>query len=337
MKAIVSTEYGSPDVMQLKEIDRPAPQADEVLVKVHAAGANAADWHLLRGAPLFARLETGFPKPKHTILGADVAGRVEAVGRNVTRFQPGDEVFGDTFQCGWGGFAEYVRVHQERLAAKPPQLTFEEAAAVPLAAFTALQGLRDAGQIQAGQQVLINGASGGVGSFAVQMAKTFGAEVTAVSSTRNLDLVRSIGADHAIDYTQADFTRNGHRYDLILDAVGNHSVADYRRALRPQGRAVIVGYTTLARLLEHSLIGPRASRAGGQSIGLMGTVRPNSQDLAVVRELLAAGQVVPVIDRRFPLSQTAEAIRYLETGRARGKVVITVTNGHGPAPAENRP
>ena len=324
MKAIVYTEYGSPEVLQLKEVEKPTPTGHEVLLKVHAASANPADWHFMRGAPFFARLDTGFPKPKYPILGADVAGRVEAVGSNVTKFRPGDEVFGDTFQCGWGGFAEYVCVSEARLALKPANLTFEEAAAVPLAAFTALQGLRDKGQIQSGQKVLINGASGGVGTFAVQLAKFFGAEVTGVCSTRNLDMVRSIGVDHVIDYTQEDFTKDGQHYDRIFDAVGNRSVTDYERALSPQGRCVIAGFTSLSRLFEHMVVGPWRSRAASQKIGLMGTAQPNKTDLDCIKGLLEAGKVVPVIDRRYPLRETAEAIRYLEAGHARGKVVITV-------------
>src|SRR6266849_3902455 len=231
MKAIVSTEYGSPEVLQLKEVEKPTPRDHEVLLKVHAASANPADWHFMRGAPFFARFDTGFPKPKNPILGADVAGRVEAVGSNVTQFRPGDEVFGDTFQCGWGGFAEYVCVSEDRSALKPANLTFDEAAAVPLAAFTALQGLRDKGQIQSGQKVLINGASGGVGTFAVQIAKSFGAEVTAVCSTSKLDTARSLGADHVIDYTREDFTRSDQRNDLMLDIAGSRAWSECKRVL----------------------------------------------------------------------------------------------------------
>ena len=250
MKAIVYTKYGSPDVLQLKEVEKPTPKDNEVLVKVHAASANPADWHLMRAEPFLARLENGLLKPKNTKLGADIAGRVEAVGRNVTQFQVGDEVFGGMPLNELGGFAEYVCAPEELLALKPAKLTFEQAAAVPLAAFTALQGLRDKGQIQPGQKVLINGASGGVGTFAVQIAKSFGTEVTGVCSTRNLDMVRSIGADHVIDYTQEDFTKNGQRYDLIFDAVGNRSVSDYKRALSPNGICAVAGFTTLSRLFQ---------------------------------------------------------------------------------------
>jgi NADPH:quinone reductase-like Zn-dependent oxidoreductase len=274
----------------------------------------------MRGAPFPARLGEGLRKPQNPRLGADLAGRVEAVGSSVTQFQPGDEVFG---VCT-GAFAEYVSTRENFLALKPANLSFEQAAAVPVAAFTALQGLRDTGHIQSGQKVLVNGASGGVGTFAVQLAKSFGAEVTGVCSTRNLDLVRSIGADHMIDYSQDDFTRNGQSYDLIYDAVGNRSVFAYRRALNPQGMCVIAGFTTLPRLFEHIVVGILVSKAGNRKIGLMGVSKPNQKDLLVMKELLEAGKVVPVIDRRFPLSETAEAIRYLEAGHARGKVIITV-------------
>jgi len=324
MKAIVYHEYGSPDVLKLEAVEKPAPKDDEVLIKVYAAAANPADWHLMRGAPFFARFEIGFPKPKIKILGSDIAGRVEAVGKNVKEFKPGDEVFGDKFQCGWSGFAEYVAVAENRIALKPANLTFEEAAAVPLAAFTALQGLRDKGRIQSGQKVLINGASGGVGTFAVQIAKSFGAEVTGVCSTRNVDMVRSIGADHVIDYTREDFTKIGQYYDLIFDAVGNRSAADYKRALNPNGICVVAGFTTMSHILFQVLfLGAWVSMTGSKKIGAMGTVIPNKEDLVFIKELLETGKVVPVIDRRYPLSETAEAIRYLEEGHAQGKVVIT--------------
>src|SRR2546422_10277663 len=244
MKAIVYTTYGSPDVLQLKEVARSTPKDNEVLVQVHAASVNAADWHLMRGTPFLARLVNGLQKPKNTKLGADVAGRVEAVGRNVTQFQVGDDVFGCIPLNELGSFAEYVCAQEDTVALKPAKMTFEQAAAVPLAAFTALQGLRDKGQIQLGQKVLVNGASGGVGTCAVQIAKSFGTEVTGVCSTRNVDMVRSIGADHVIDYTQEDFTKNGQRYDLIFDAVGNRSVSDYKRALSPNGICAVAGFTT---------------------------------------------------------------------------------------------
>ncbi len=317
MKAVVYTAYGSPDVLQLKDVEKPTPTDNQVLVKVHAASANPADWHLMRAEPFLARLANGLLKPKNTRLGADLAGRVEAVGKNVTRFHVGDAVFGELPLHALGSFAEYVCAPEALLALKPGKLTFEQAAAVPLAAFTALQGLRDKGQIQPGQTVLINGASGGVGTFAVQIAKSFGTEVTGVCSTRNLDMVRSIGADHVIDYTQADFTKNGQRYDLIFDAVGNRSVSDYKRALRPKGVCAVAGFTSLSRLFQIMVL-------GGKRVGMMETAEANQKDLVFIKELLEAGQVVPVIDRRYPLRETAEAIRYLEAGHARGKVIITV-------------
>ena len=325
MKAIVYTQYGSPDVLHLKEVEKPTPKDDEVLIKVQAASANPADWHTMRATPFLARLVNGFFKPKNSRLGADVAGRVEAIGRTVTQFHVGDEVFGCMALNELSSFAEYVCAHEAAaLALKPANLTFEQAAAVPLAAFTALQGLRDKGQIQSGQTVLINGASGGVGTFAVQIAKSFGAEVTGVCSTRNLELVRSIGADHVMDYTREDFTHNGQQYDLIYCAVGNRSIADYQRALKPQGVCVIAGFTSLRLLFEHMILGPRRSKAGGQQVGLMPTMKPNKQDLAFMKEILEAGKVKPVIDRCYPLAQVPEALQYLEVGHARGKVVITV-------------
>jgi len=323
MKAIVYHKYGSPDVLKLEEIQKPTPRDDEVLIKVHAASANAADWHILRGKPFLVRLMgIGLLKPKNKILGADIAGRIEAVGRNVKQFQPGDEVFGDISDCGWGGFAEYVCVSEDALVLKPASMTFEEATAVPLAAVTALQGLRDKGQIQPGQKVLINGASGGVGTFAVQIAKSFGAEVTGVCSTSKLDMVRSIGADQVIDYTQEDFTKNGQRYDLILAANGYHSIWDYKRALRPKGIYVAAG-GSMAQIFQAMLLGPWISMTGSKKMGNFIT-KPNKKDLVFMKELLEAGKVVPVIDRRYPLSEVAEALRYLEEGHARGKVVITM-------------
>ncbi len=320
MKAIVCTQYGSPDVLQLKELEKPAPNGGQILVRIHAASANPLDWHLMRGSPFLARLGGGLRKPKDPRLGVDIAGRVEAVGNNVAQFQTGDEVFGTVK----GGFAEYACAREDRLALKPANVSFEEAAAAPVVAFTALQGLRDKGKIQPGQKVLVNGASGGVGTFAVQMAKSFGTEVTGVCSTRNLDMVRSIGADQVVDYTQEDFTKNGQRYDLICDAVGNRSVSDYKRALRPRGTCVIIGFSTLPRLFGHVVLGPLLSMTGNKKIGLMGLAKPNQKDLVFVKDLLEAGKVVPVIDRRYPLSETAEAIRYLEGRHARGKVIITV-------------
>ncbi len=317
MKAITYTEYGSPDVLQLKDVEKPVPGDNEILVKVHAASANPADWHTMRAEPFLARLSNGLLKPKNPRLGADLAGRVEAVGKNVTQFQAGDDVFGELSLEGLGSFAEYVCSNEAALALKPAQLTFEQAATVPLAAFTALQGLRDKGKIQAGQKVLINGASGGIGTFAVQIAKSYGTEVTGVCSTRNLDLVRSIGADHVIDYTKEDFTQNDQRYDLIFDTVGNLSISGCKRTLSPNGICSVAGFTTMSHLFGVMLF-------GGRKVGMMETASSNKKDLLFLKELLEAGKIVPVIDRQYPLSEAAEAIRYLETGRARGKVVITV-------------
>jgi NADPH:quinone reductase-like Zn-dependent oxidoreductase len=324
MKAIVYTQYGSPDVLHLTEIEKPTPKDDELLIKVHAASVNAADWHMMRATPFLARLDGGLLKPKSTILGMDIAGRVEAVGSSIKEFQPGDAVFGDAFPGRGGGFAEYICVPEHAVVLKPDNVTFEQAAAVPLAAITALQGLRDTGHIQAGQKVLVNGASGGVGSFAVQIAKSFGAEVTGVCSTSKLDMVRSIGADHVIDYTQEDFTRNGQQYDLIYDAVGNYSISDYQRALKPNGIAAVAGFTTLSRLFQLMLLGPWVSKRGSQKIGLTGTSKANKKDLGVLKQLLETGKIVPVIDRRYPLSEVPEAVGYVEKGHARGKVVITI-------------
>jgi NADPH:quinone reductase-like Zn-dependent oxidoreductase len=323
MKAMVYHTYGSPDVLKLEEVEKPVPQDDEVLVQVHATAVNAGDWHLLRAKPFLMRfMGFGLLKPKHTILGSDIAGRVEAVGRNVTQFQSGDEVFGNTAKDGFGGFAEYVAVPETALVLKPTNLSFEEAAAVPQAALVALQGLRDKGHIQSGQKVLIYGASGGVGTFAVQLAKAFGTEVTAVCSTRNVDMVRSIGADHVIDYMQEDFTRNEQRYDLILAVNGYHSIAAYKRALHPEGVYVMTGGSN-AQMFQAMLLGPVISRTGRQKMG-NSAHKPNKKDLIVMKELIEAGKVTPVIDRRYPLGETAEAIRYLEAGHAQGKVVITV-------------
>ncbi len=318
MRAIVHYEYGSPDVLKCEEVPKPFAGDDEVLVRVRAASVNPADWHTLRADPFLIRLMgDGFRKPKNKLLGIDVAGEVEAVGRNVKEFQPGDAVFG----ASKSAFAEYVCAREDRLVLKPTGTTFEEAAAVPVAAISALQGLRDKGRIQRGQKVLINGASGGVGTFAVQIAKAFEADVTGVCSTRNLDMVRSIGADHVIDYTREDFTKNGARYDLILDAAAYRSISDYRRALSPKGVYVLIG-GSVARLFQVLLLGPWFSMTGSK-MGFM-MARITKEDLVFLKELLEAGKVVPVIDRRYPLSEVADALRYLEEGHARGKVVITV-------------
>ena len=322
MKAIVNHNYGSPDVLQLEEVPKPVPRDDEVLIKVHAASVNAADWHLLRADPFLMRLYSGLLKPKDKILGSDVAGRVEALGQNAKQFQVGDEVFGDIFDCGRGAFAEYVCASENALVKKPANISFEEAAAVPLAAVTALKALRDKGQIQAGHRVLINGASGGVGGFAVQIAKSFGTEVTGVCSTKNLDGVRAMGADQVIDYTQEDFTRSGQRYDLILAANGYHSIFDYKRALSPKGIYVTTG-GSMAQIFQAMLLGPWLSMFGAKKMFSVAS-KPSQKHLAFIKALLEAGKVVPVIDRSYPLSETAEAIGYLEEGHAGGKVVITV-------------
>lgn len=319
MKAIVSERYGSPDVLELREVEKPTPDENQVLIKVHAASVNAYDWHMLTADIFLVRLGAGLFKPKNTRRGADIAGRVEAVGSNVKQFQAGDEVFG----CiGSGGFAEYACAKEDLLALKPGGLTFEEAAAAPMAALTALQGLRDMGRIQPGQKVLINGAGGGVGTFSVQFAKYFGAEVTAVCSTRNLDVARSLGADHLIDYTREDFTKNGLRYDLILAVNGYRSIFDYRRALNPKGIYVVAG-GSLAQILQGILLGSRLSKNGGKKMGFF-MANLNQKDLGFIKELIEAGKVKPVIDRCYPLREAAEALRYLGEGHTKGKVVITV-------------
>ena len=322
MKAVVYTRYGPPDVLKLKEVEIPTIRENEVLVKVYAASLNAADWHLLRADPFVARFVTGLLNPKYNILGADIAGRIEAVGRDVKQFQKGDEVFGELSQCGWGGFAEYARANEDALVLKPAKLTFEQSAAVPLAAITALQALRDKGQIQAGQKVLVNGASGGVGTFAVQIAKFYGAEVTGVCSTGKLNRIRSIGADHVIDYTHEDFTKNGQHYDLIIAANGYHSISDYERALSLRGIYVMTGGSG-KQMFQAMFMGPLISMTGSKKMGSL-IMKSNKNDLIFMKELLETGKVVPVIDRRYPLSEVAEAMRYLEAGHAQGKIIITM-------------
>lgn len=319
MKAIVYTQYGPPDVMHLKEVEKPAPKDNEVLIKAHAASVNAADWHLLTADIFLVRLMTGLFKPKNQIPGLDIAGRVEAVGKKVSRFKPGDEVFGD---IGHGSFAEYAIGNENQLALKPSNLSFDEAAAVPVAGLTALQGLRDGGKIQTGQKVLINGAAGGVGTFAVQAAKAFGAEVTAVCSTRNLEQARSLGADHVIDYTQEDFTKSGKQYDLIFAANGYHSLTEYKQALTSKGVYVMAGGKS-RQIFEALLLGSWLSEKNGRKLGSI-SAHANLQDLLTLKEMLEAGKIAPIIDKRFPLSEVPEAMRYLGTGHARGKVVITV-------------
>ncbi len=321
MKAIVYHTYGSPDVLELQDIDKPVINDDDVLVRVHAASINPYDFHFMRGTPYIVRIMSGLLKPKSTRLGADVAGLVEAVGRNVTEFKPGDEVFG---MCR-GSFAEYLCTSESALVIKPDNVTFEQAASVPMAAVTALQGLRNSGQIQTGQKVLINGAAGGVGTFAVQLAKSFGAEVTGVCSTRNVGMVRSIGADRIIDYTQKNFTESGEHYDLILDCFANHSLSAYRRILNPKGIYVGVGGPVgsmvglLADLIKPLVLSPFVSQKFITFIA-----RRSKEDLTILRELIESGKVTPVIDRRYGLREVPEAIRYLEEGHARGKVIITL-------------
>lgn len=319
MQAVVHTKYGPPDVLQLKEIEKPTLEDDQALIEVHAVSLNAFDRGMLTGKPFLGRLMGfGLLKPKNQIPGADIAGRVEAVGRNVKQFKPDDEVFGSTR----GGFAEYTCARERNLALKPANVSFEEAAAVPVAAVTALQGLRDRGRIQPGQKVLIDGASGGVGTFAVQIAKAFGAEVTAVCSTRNLDKARSMGADHVIDYTQEDFTKNGQRYDLILAANGHHWILGYKRALSPKGFYVLVG-GSMAQLIQIVLLGPLISKTGSKKMGFM-LAKIKQEDLVSLKELLEAGKVVPFVERHYPLSQAAEAFRYFGEGHAQGKVVVVL-------------
>lgn len=322
MKAILYPRYGSLDVLELAEVEKPTPKDNQVLVKVHAASVNALDWRRFTMPPILARLVGGgLLKPKNTLMGVDVAGRVEAVGKNVTQFKPGDEVFG----VAPGAFAEYACAGASKLVLKPDNISFEAAAAVPVAALTALQALRDKAKVRPGQTVLINGAGGGVGTFAVQIAKAFGAEVTAVCSTRNQDVMRSIGADHVIDYTQEDFTKKPARYDLILAVNGYHLIMDYRRALKPMGLYISAG-GTLPQILEVMLLGRLISRFGSKKLDFMGIANTNQQDLLVLREFLESGKVVPAIDRCYPLSEAIEAIRYLTKGHAKGKVIITMTN-----------
>ena len=320
MKAVVYTKYGPPEVLQLKEVEKPTPWDDEVLIKVQAASVNRSDWEGLRGTPLYARIG-GILRPRHQILGSDIAGRVETAGRNIRRFQPGDEVFGD-IQGRMGGFAEYVCARESALALKPASMTFEEVAAIPQAAVIALQGIRDKGQVQPGQKVLISGAGGGAGTFAVQLAKLYGAEVTGVDNTGKLDFMCSLGADHVIDYTREDFTKNGKQYDLILDVVAHRSAFAYKRALRPNGSYFLTG-GSVATIFQILLLGPWIRGTTGKKMRIL-AVQPNLKDMVHITELYEAGKVIPVIDKAYPLSEVPEALRYLGEGRVRGKVVITV-------------
>jgi len=313
-----------PDVLEFKDVTKPAPKDNEVLVKVHAASLNMADWHLLTAGVFLVRLSSGLFKPKNKILGMDVAGRVVAVGKNVKQFQVGDEVYGDLSGCGGGSFAEYVAVPEKSLALKPVNLTFEEAAAFPMAAVTALQGLRDVGKIQSGQKVLIQGASGGVGSFAVQIAKAFGAEVAAVCSIRNIEQARSLGADHVIDYTKEDFTKNEKKYDLIFAANGYRKLEEYKKSLAPKGIYVMSGGST-KQIFEALLRGSSLSEKNGRKLCAF-TAQPKQEDLVFLKAWAEAGKVKPVIDKRYPFSETADALRYLGEGHARGKVILTIAS-----------
>jgi NADPH:quinone reductase-like Zn-dependent oxidoreductase len=316
MKAFIWEKYGPPETLRMADVEKPAPADDEVLVKVLAVSINPADWHSLRAKPLFSRATLGLLRPKHKILGGDIAGQVEAVGSSVTQFKPGDEVYANLLDHGYGGFAEYVSVPVDAMWFKPTNLSFEEAAAVPMAGVTALQGLHHHGEIEPGQQVLINGGSGGVGTFAVQIAKAFDAEVTGVTSTRNIDLVRSLGADYVLDYTTTDFARTGHDYDLILDTIGNRSVPDLKRALAGGGKTAVTGFTSVARLMAVSL-------RGGRDIAMV-SAHVTSKELELLSELIQAGKLRPKIDRRYTFAEIPAAISYLEQGHARGKVVVGV-------------
>jgi len=323
MKAIVRSSYGSPEVLEFKDVDTPEVGADGVLVRVRAASLNQGDLDYLYGRPFLTRMGIGLRTPRHRGLGFDVAGQVEAVGKKGMQFKPGDEVFGDLTQFGWGAFAEYACAPERAWALKPARLTFEEAATMPQAAIMALQGLRGRGRIGPGHRVLVNGASGSVGPFAVQIAKSFGAEVTAVDSREKLDMVRSIGADHVIDYTREDYTRSGQRYDWIVDVVGNRSILECRRALKPRGVYVMVGGST-RRIVGWLLLGPLISLAGSRKMGFLWWKPFRKKDVVVLTELIEAGKVRPVIDRRYPLREVPDALRYLEEGHVQGKIVITL-------------
>ncbi|TGK39035.1 NAD(P)-dependent alcohol dehydrogenase [Leptospira andrefontaineae] len=323
MKAIVYENYGSTDVLKLKEIQKPVPKDNEVLIKVQASSVNAADWRMMKADPFLVRFYAGLFKPKKfSILGADVAGTVEAIGPTVTKFRPGDEVFGDVFASGFGGFAEYKCGKEDEFVLKPSNISFEDAAALPLAGMTALHSLRDFGKIEAGQKVLINGASGGVGTFALQLAKYFGAEVTAVCSTSKKEISRSLGADHIIDYTKEDFTKSGIKYDLIVGVNGYRSLSEYKNALNPKGRYVMAGGGT-AQLFQALLLGPFISLTDSRKI-IAASSEPNQKDLLFLSELIQSGKIKSVIDRKYKLEEVPQAVHYVEQGHASGKVIITV-------------
>jgi len=325
MKAVIQARYGPPEVLELREVQKPVLADNRVLVRIRATSVNPADYHPMRGMFLARTIgRTGLRKPKDPRFGSDFAGTVEAVGRSVTQFQPGDEVYG----VAPGAAAEYATPREDKMAAKPSNSSFEEAAAVPIAAFTALQAVRDRAHVQAGQKVLVNGASGGVGTFAVQIAKALGAEVTGVTSGRNLDMVHKIGADHVIDYTRENFTKSDQKYDAIIDTIGNHSVFDYRRILAPTGICVGIGFGGISRMMGTMILGPLTSKFGAKKVGMM-IAKSNQKDLIELKELIESGKIRPVVDKTFPLSESADAVRYVEgpnhrPGHARGKVVITV-------------
>lgn len=323
MQAITYKRYGSSDVLQLKNIEKPTPKEGELLIKIHSAATNPLDWHSMRGEPIFMRLSSGLRQPKNPLLGADFAGEVVGLGEHVASFSLGDHVFGSSFP---GAFAEYICVSETEVALKPKNIGFNEAASLPVVTFTALQALRDKGNIQSGEHVLINGASGGVGTLAVQLAKYFGAEVTAVCSHRNIDLVRSIGADHVVDYTKENFTQNGREYDLIIDNVGSQPIPAVARSLTPTGRYVNIGFINFSYIFQVLIRGGIITKTTDKTITLLGMAQIVQADLLFIKERIELGDVVPVIDRTYPLGQTAEAVRYLETGRAKGKVMIEVTS-----------
>ena len=322
MKAVVYEKFGSTDVLNVREIEKPTPRDNEVLIKVHAASINSWDWDLLRGKPFLTRLDGGLLKPKFKILGADISGKIEAIGSKVKQLQIGNEVFGDLSGCRWGGFAEYVCADENVLALKPAHMPYDEAASIPQAAVLALQGLHYGGKIQKGQKILINGAGGGVGTFAIQMAKSFGAEVTAVDKAEKRDIMLAVGADHVIDYIQENFTQHGQRYDLILDVIATRSILDYVRILDSKGTYVMVGGST-ARILQLALLGPLISRITAKKMGIL-IHKPNKQDLNDINGLYESGSIKPIIDKHFPLHEVADALRYYGEGQTRGKIVITM-------------
>ena len=325
MKAVVYTKYGSPEVLQLTEVDKPTPKENEVLIKIYAASVNSWDWDQLNGKHFIVRLIGGLLKPKHKILGADIAGRVETVGGNVTQFQPGDEVFGDIAGCGFGGFAEYVSVPEKLLAKKSPAMTFEQSAALPQAGLLALQGLRFKGTIKKGDEILINGAGGGVGTIALQYAKSLGAVVTCVDKAEKFEMLRALGADHLIDYTKENYTRNGLQYDRILDVIAHRSISDYKRALKPGGTFAMIGGSMGGLLLQLLLLWPILSFFTSKKLGLMG-YKPNRKDLDYLNQLFEEGKLLPVIDKSYPLQEVPAALQYLGDGHAKGKIVITIVD-----------